>query len=183
MSAFHHRKKNEVGQRLRRGVVHCCRALACFAAILFCLAVPILSAQDQNPLVNDPKASKPGEFQFRSNYAFCPGLGARGGGRGPHLTRAQKRHGNSDIIDRCTGKLLHSDPYAKTTWRNSKDAEGRPISLKEVSPTPEGSRVCPGAAGATNWMSPTYDPQAKLFYVTAREQCDSFRLCLALNAL
>jgi len=36
------------------------------------------------------------------------------------------------------------------------------------------NRVCPGAAGATNWMSPTYDPQTKLFYVTAREQCDVF---------
>ena len=34
--------------------------------------------------------------------------------------------------------------------------------------------MCPGAAGATNWMSPTYDPQTKLFYVTAREQCDIF---------
>src|SRR5204863_3844602 len=33
---------------------------------------------------------------------------------------------------------------------------------------------CPGALGATNWMSPTYDPQTKLFYVTAREQCDIF---------
>ena len=34
--------------------------------------------------------------------------------------------------------------------------------------------MCPGAAGATNWMSPTYDPQTQLFYVTAREQCDVF---------
>ncbi|HZV89277.1 MAG TPA: c-type cytochrome [Candidatus Binatus sp.] len=70
--------------------------LAFFAAIVFCLALTQLSAQDTNPLANDPKASKLGEFQFRSNCAFCHGLGARGGGRGPDLTRAQKRHGNSD---------------------------------------------------------------------------------------
>jgi len=37
-----------------------------------------------------------GESQFRANCAFCHGLGARGGGRGPDLTRAQKHHGSSD---------------------------------------------------------------------------------------
>ena len=73
-----------------------CFLLAFFAAIVFCLALTRLSAQDANPLASDPKASKLGEFQFRSNCAFCHGLGARGGGRGPDLTRAQKRHGNSD---------------------------------------------------------------------------------------
>jgi cytochrome c oxidase cbb3-type subunit 3 len=66
------------------------------AASVFLLVAPQLSAQDTNPLANDPKAPKLGEFQFRSNCAFCHGLGARGGGRGPDLTRAQKRHGNSD---------------------------------------------------------------------------------------
>src|ERR1700737_2949558 len=53
-------------------------------------------AQGKNPLANDPKAAKLGEFQFRSNCAFCHGLGARGGGRGPDLTRANKRHGTTD---------------------------------------------------------------------------------------
>lgn len=46
--------------------------------------------------VVDPGAAKAGEFEFRINCAFCHGLGAHGGGRGPDLTRAQKRHGNSD---------------------------------------------------------------------------------------
>ena len=81
--------------RLRR-MVPCCLLLTFFANVLFILTAPLLFAQDQNPLANDPKASKLGEFQFRSNCAFCHGLGARGGGRGPDLTRAQKRHGNSD---------------------------------------------------------------------------------------
>jgi len=40
--------------------------------------------------------AKRGEYQFRINCAFCHGLGAKGGGRGPDLTRATKRHGNSD---------------------------------------------------------------------------------------
>jgi len=89
-----HKTRKLVGlplHSLRQGVLP-----AILAALILCFAVPQLSAQDTNPLANDPKASKLGEFQFRSNCAFCHGLGARGGGRGPDLTRAQKRHGNSD---------------------------------------------------------------------------------------
>jgi len=53
-------------------------------------------AQEKNPYTGDAKVAKLGEYQFRLNCAFCHGLGARGGGRGPDLTRAQKRHGSSD---------------------------------------------------------------------------------------
>jgi cytochrome c oxidase cbb3-type subunit III len=59
-------------------------------------AVVALQAQDKNPFAGDAKAAKLGESQFRANCAFCHGLGARGGGRGPDLTRPQKRHGNAD---------------------------------------------------------------------------------------
>jgi cytochrome c oxidase cbb3-type subunit III len=55
-----------------------------------------LADEARNPLSNDPKAAKAGEFEFRINCAFCHGLGARGGGRGPDLTRAHKHHGDSD---------------------------------------------------------------------------------------
>jgi len=53
-------------------------------------------ADDQNPLAGNPKAAKAGEYEFRINCALCHGLGARGGGRGPDLTRAQKKHTHSD---------------------------------------------------------------------------------------
>lgn len=68
------------------------------AAALVCLlgAGTALLAQDHNPFAGNAEAAKRGEFHFRINCAFCHGLGARGGGRGPDLTRAQKRHGNSD---------------------------------------------------------------------------------------
>src|SRR5256712_8607602 len=56
-----------------------------------------LEAQEKNPFAGDAKVAKLGEYQFRLNCAFCHGLGARGGGRGPDLTRAKKRHGNSDV--------------------------------------------------------------------------------------
>jgi alcohol dehydrogenase (cytochrome c) len=84
------------------------------------------------------------------------------------------RNGFFYVVDRTSGKLISATSYAKVSWSTSKDATGRPVPDKAGSPTLEGNRVCPGAAGATNWMSPTYDPQTKLFYVTAREQCDIF---------
>jgi cytochrome c oxidase cbb3-type subunit III len=54
------------------------------------------AADDRNPLAGNPKATKAGEYEFRINCALCHGLGARGGGRGPDLTRAQKKHVHSD---------------------------------------------------------------------------------------
>src|SRR6201997_5212064 len=64
---------------------------------LACLSVSWpLFAQEKNPYVGDAKTAKLGEFQFRLNCAFCHGLGARGGGRGPDLTRAQNPHGKPD---------------------------------------------------------------------------------------
>lgn len=70
----------------------CVRA---FLALFLLLAIHAF-AEDRNPYAGDPKMAKLGEFQFRINCAFCHGLGARGGGRGPDLTRAHKRHGDSD---------------------------------------------------------------------------------------
>src|SRR6266851_2247858 len=70
--------------------------LTVLAAAHFIFAARPARAQDKNPLGNDSNAAKLGEFEFRANCAFCHGLGARGGGRGPDLTRARKRHGNAD---------------------------------------------------------------------------------------
>lgn len=61
-------------------------------ALLTCF---VRGEEVRNPFSGDPKAVKAGEFEFRINCAFCHGLGARGG-RGPDLTRAHKRHGDSD---------------------------------------------------------------------------------------
>jgi alcohol dehydrogenase (cytochrome c) len=93
---------------------------------------------------------------------------------GKKLILQANRNGFFYVIDRMNGKLVRAEPYAKVSWTTAKDASGRPVPAPEGKPTPKGNRVCPGAAGATNWMSPTYDPLTKLFYVTAREQCDVF---------
>jgi len=65
--------------------------------ILVCLVTASSgAAQTKNPYAGDAKVAKLGEFEFRANCAFCHGLGARGGGRGPDLTRTPKKHGDSD---------------------------------------------------------------------------------------
>jgi cytochrome c oxidase cbb3-type subunit III len=66
------------------------------AAIFISLTIAVAGAQDHNPLAGDPKAAKAGEYEFRINCALCHGLGARGGGRGPDLTRAQKKYAHTD---------------------------------------------------------------------------------------
>ena len=60
------------------------------------LAVGARGADDRNPFAGDAKAAKAGEYEFRINCALCHGLGAKGGGRGPDLTRAQKRFAHTD---------------------------------------------------------------------------------------
>jgi len=69
-----------------------------FALVVFSLLMTatLLHADDRNPLAGDAKAAKAGEYEFRINCALCHGLGARGGGRGPDLTRAVKKHAHSD---------------------------------------------------------------------------------------
>jgi alcohol dehydrogenase (cytochrome c) len=93
---------------------------------------------------------------------------------GKHLIAQADRNGFFYVLDRTSGKLISANAFGKVTWSDTKDAEGRPVAKKEASPTMEGHTVCPGAAGTTNFMAPTYDPQTALFYVTARDQCDTF---------
>lgn len=68
----------------------------CIGVLMFVLICIGAAADDRNPLADNPKAVKAGEYEFRINCALCHGLGARGGGRGPDLTRAQKKHTHSD---------------------------------------------------------------------------------------
>lgn len=77
------------------------------------LARSTAAAQElKNPLAGTPKEIEEGAFLFRSNCSLCHGLGARGGSRGPDLTRAAWNHGASDaeifhnILDGIPGTLM-----------------------------------------------------------------------------
>jgi alcohol dehydrogenase (cytochrome c) len=74
------------------------------------------------------------------------------------------------VLDRETGEFLLGRPYAKQTWATGLDERGRPIRVPDTAPTREGRVLYPGMHGGTNWYSPSYSPQTKLFYVGVREE-------------
>jgi alcohol dehydrogenase (cytochrome c) len=85
------------------------------------------------------------------------------------------RNGFFYVLDRLTGEFLQATRLVdKLDWAKGIDAKGRPILVPGKDPTPTGNRVCPGVRGATNWMSPSFDPVTKLLYVVTLEQCDFF---------
>jgi alcohol dehydrogenase (cytochrome c) len=84
------------------------------------------------------------------------------------------RNGFLYVLDRTDGQFLSATPFVeKLNWAKGIDSKGRPIRT-EVQPTAEGTRVCPGFAGATNWYSPSYNPALGLVYFFALEDCDVY---------
>jgi alcohol dehydrogenase (cytochrome c) len=73
------------------------------------------------------------------------------------------------ILDRETGEYLHSTPYAKQTWAEKIDDNGRPVVLPNTEPTEKGVLVYPSLQGATNWFSPSLSERTGLLYVPVRE--------------
>jgi len=86
------------------------------------------------------------------------------------------RNGFLFVLDRTNGKFLSATPFVeKLNWAKGIDAQGRPIRTG-VQPTAEGTVVCPGFSGATNWYAPAYNPDTHLVYFLALEECATFLL-------
>jgi alcohol dehydrogenase (cytochrome c) len=91
-----------------------------------------------------------------------------------HLLLQANRNGFFYVLDRTDGKFLRAFPFLeKLTWATGIDASGRPL-LSGLVPTKEGTHICPGIVGATNWFSPSYNPNTGLFYVMALENCNIY---------
>ena len=91
-----------------------------------------------------------------------------------HLLLQANRNGFFYMLDRTNGKFLRATPFLeKLTWAKGIDASGRPV-LSGLVPTKEGTHICPGIVGATNWFSPSYNPNTGLFYVMALENCNLY---------
>ncbi|MDA1095146.1 MAG: PQQ-dependent dehydrogenase, methanol/ethanol family [Acidobacteria bacterium] len=77
------------------------------------------------------------------------------------------RNGFYYTLDRETGEFLLGKPFAKQTWAEGLDGNGRPIRRPNTAPSQEGTLVSPMAGGATNWWSPAFSPRTNLLYVNA----------------
>ncbi len=84
------------------------------------------------------------------------------------------RNGYVYVLDRTNGKYLSAAPFVeKLNWAKGIDANGRPIRT-DVQPTVQGSRVCPGYSGATNWYAPSYNESTHSIYFLSLEQCQTY---------
>jgi len=91
-----------------------------------------------------------------------------------HLLLQANRNGFFYVLNRTDGKFIRAFPFLeKLTWATGIDASGRPI-LSGLVPTNDGTHICPGIVGATNWFSPSYNPGSGLFYVMALENCNIY---------
>jgi alcohol dehydrogenase (cytochrome c) len=95
-------------------------------------------------------------------------------GRPRKVVMVANRNGFFYMLDRTDGTFLRAFPFARQTWASSIDSRGKPVEVPGQRPTPQGTLTCPDLYGATNFMSPSYDPTAGVFFVTAREVCQVY---------
>jgi alcohol dehydrogenase (cytochrome c) len=78
------------------------------------------------------------------------------------------RNGYFFVLDRTNGHCLFSFPFVPSDWSAGINAAGQPIPNPAKNPSPVGRLVEPDMEGGTSWMSPSYDPQTRLAYVSSR---------------
>ena len=84
------------------------------------------------------------------------------------------RNGYIYVLDRTNGKFLSATPFVdKLNWAKGIDAQGRP-ELTGIQPAADGTRVCPGYSGATNWFAPSYSELTHSVYFMALEECETY---------
>ena len=91
-----------------------------------------------------------------------------------HLLVQANRNGFLYVLDRSDGKFLRATPFVKKlNWATAVDSAGRPVLSGRI-PSAQGTHICPGINGATNWFSPSYNPDTRLFFVMVLESCNVF---------
>ena len=87
------------------------------------------------------------------------------------------RNGYFFLLDRTNGQHLATAPMIQTmNWSLGIDAKGQPIPNPAKEATIDGVLVSPNSGGATNWPSPSFDPETGLFYVGTSETFSVFYL-------
>jgi alcohol dehydrogenase (cytochrome c) len=82
------------------------------------------------------------------------------------------KNGYVYVLDRVTGAVVSARPYARVTWADVDPTTGR--ATVRLNPSPRGTRICPGPAGAKEWNHAAYSPRTGLMYVPVIEMCGTF---------
>jgi alcohol dehydrogenase (cytochrome c) len=80
------------------------------------------------------------------------------------------RNGFYYVLDRMTGAFRLGVPFAKENWTPGLDDRGRPIPPAKTAVSVQGVSTYPGAKGATNWWSPSYDRDLDLVFIPVLEE-------------
>ena len=99
------------------------------------------------------------------------------GGKPRKLVAVANRNGFYYVLDRVTGEFIAGTPFVRQTWAKGLDEKGRPIERfpDYCQITRQGTLTYPSTSGGTNWAAPSYDPENKLFYVSAKEMAGLFK--------
>lgn len=91
------------------------------------------------------------------------------GGQPRKVVMLANRNGFFYTLDRETGKIIVAKPFTdNTNWAKEIGPDGRPIVLNDLG-TPE--KCLQENHGGTNFQPPSFDPERRLFFVTAHETC------------
>ena len=95
-------------------------------------------------------------------------------GKNRRLLAQANRNAFYYLIDRENGQFLLARPFAKQTWAQRIDENGRPVRNPEAHPTRRGTIVYPNISGATNWQSPSYHPPTKSIFIPVTDRGGMF---------
>ena len=137
--------------------------------------------EGSNLFTNSVIAVDPDEGAIRWHYQFTPHdvwdydgvnemiLFERDGRR---LLAHFDKNGFLFVLDRTDGSLVQATPFGRVNWGRIDRTTGRLTVLR--TPTPEGTEICPGPAGAKEWSHASFSPHTGLLYVPVIEACATF---------
>jgi alcohol dehydrogenase (cytochrome c) len=87
------------------------------------------------------------------------------------------KNGHYYVLDRTDGRFLMGKPYARVTWATGLDPQtGRPMVDSAAMLSSALEPICPGPAGAKEWVHMAFSPQTGMAYLPVIENCANFRL-------
>lgn len=98
------------------------------------------------------------------------------GGRPTRALLHADKNGHYYVLDRTDGSFLVGTPFARVSWTTGLDPKtGRPNVNPPAELTSAFEPVCPGPAGAKEWMHMAFSPETERVYLPVIENCAVFR--------